>query len=154
MSKFLQIIVSNIPSEDKSSKLNMVSTLVKLIDTIKGIDVKVVDHNTFIINVKGHDITMDVRDIQSDVHEQARPSFDLTYNLDKEINNMAAKALYKGPGSGLTGEFGTSAMQANAAVKKREKAIKKAVPVYNDITKELEAAITAYRSKPARNTNI
>lgn len=138
MSKFLKIIENNIPSKTNESKLSMVSTLVKLIDTIEGIDVSVVDHNTFIINVNGNDITVDVRDIETNVNEQS--SFDPTYNLDQEVNKMASKALYKGPGSSMLGI--TTAQKANAAVKKRENVVKKAIPVYDAITKDLEQAVS------------
>lgn len=139
MSKFLRIIENNIPSETNESKLKMVSTLVELIDSIKGIDVNVVDHNTFTININGNDITVDVRDIESSVNEQS--SFDPSYNIDQEVNKMAAKALYKGPGSSMLGL--TTAQKANAAVKKRENVVKTAVNVYNNITKDLEQAIGA-----------
>lgn len=149
MSKFLQIIESNIPSEDKSSKLNMVSTLVSLIDTLPGIDVSTVDHNTFVINVNGNDITVDVRDIEGSVNEQS--SFDPSYNLDQAVSNMASKALYKGPGSSMLGI--TSAQKANAAVKRREKVVQKAIPVYDKITKDLEAAITNTLIRPT-NTSV
>lgn len=141
MSKFLKIIENNIPSKTNESKLAMVSMLVKLIDTIQGIDVSVVDHNTFIININGSDITVDVRDIETNVSEQS--SFDHTYDIDQEVNKMASKALYKGPGSGLFGKFGTTPMKAQAAVKKRENVIKTAISVYNDITKDLEQAVGA-----------
>jgi hypothetical protein len=141
MSKFLQIIEGLKPTEDNSSKLGMVSALVTLIDTVPGIDVSVVDHNTFIINIKGHDITVDVRDIEGSVNEQAASSFNPVYNLDQGVEGIAAKALYRGPGSSMLGI--TTAQKANAAVKKREKVVKKAIPVYDNITKKLEAAITS-----------
>lgn len=137
MSKFLKIIENSIPSKTNESKLGMVSNLVKLIDTISGIDVSVVDHNTFIININGNDITVDVRDIETNVNEQS--SFDPTYNIDQEVNKAASKAMYKGPGSSALGF--TSAQKANAAVKRRENVVKKAIPVYDAITKDLEQAI-------------
>lgn len=138
MSKFLKIIENSTPSQTTESKLKMVSTLVKLIDSISGIDVNIVDHNTFTISVNGETLTLDVRDIDN-LNEQS--SFDPTYNLDQAVNNAAAKALYKGPGSGMLGI--TTPQKANAAVKRRENVVKKAIPVYDKITKDLEQAISA-----------
>jgi len=157
MSRFLKIIEQNNPSPHVESKRMMVSKLVELLDNLPGIDVKIIDHNTFTVSVNGNDITLDVRDIDNLNEAMYQPpaktstgaSFNPTYNLDQGVEGLAAKALYKGPGSGMLGV--TSAQQANQAVKKREAVAKKAIPVYNKITKDLEDAIknaALYKTNP------
>lgn len=157
MSRFLKIIEQNNPSPHVESKRKMVSKLVELLDKLPGIDVKIVDHNTFTVSVNGNDITLDVRDIdnlneamyQPPAQTSSGASFNPTYNLDQGVEKMAAKALYKGPMSGLLGV--TAAQKANQAVKKREDVVQKAIPVYNKITKDLENAVrnaAMYKTNP------
>jgi len=150
MSRFLKIIEQNNPSPHNESKRMMVSKLVELLDKLPGIDVKIIDHNTFTVSVDGNDITLDVRDIDT-LNEQG-PSFNPTYNLDKGVEAMAAKALYKGPFSGILGA--TSAQKANQAVKKREAVVKKAIPVYQKITDALSDAIEASQNTATITPNI
>lgn len=159
MSKFLRIIEQSVPSEHVESKRAMVSKLVQLLDSLQGIDVSVVDHNTFTVDVNGSVITLDVRDMESLNEAMYQPpgrtssgaSFNPTYSIDKEVEGLAAKALYKGPGSGLLGITGPQ--QANQAVKKRQAVAKKAVTVYNKVTKDLESAIK-YAASNQTNPNI
>jgi len=62
-------------------------------------------------------------------------------NVDSAVSNLASKA--KSGAGGLAGKIlGTSAQAAKKAVKDREKVNKKAIPVFQKATKELEQALT------------
>jgi hypothetical protein len=160
MSKFLRIIEQSIPSEHTESKRVMVSKLVQLLDSLPGIDVGIVDHNTFTVDVNGSVITLDVRDMESINEAMYQPpgrtnpgaSFNPTYSIDKEVEGQAAKAAYKGFGSSLLGITGPQ--QANQAVKKRQALVKKAVKVYDKVTKDLESAINYAASNQTKPTII
>jgi hypothetical protein len=144
MSKFLRIIEQSIPSEHNSSKHKMVSTLVQLLDSIHGIDVSVVDHNTFTVDVNGNTITLDVRDIEKLNEASTGASFNPVYNLDKEVEKQAAKAKFGGLGSSLIA--GTAARKANAAVKERDAVASGAIDLYNNITNDLKKTIQKAKS--------
>jgi hypothetical protein len=139
MSKFLRIIEQSIPSGRVESKHAMVSKLVQLLDSLPGIDVSVVDHNTFTVDVNGNVITLDVRDIEKLNEASTGASFNPVYNLDKEVEKQAAKAKLGGLGSSLIA--GTDARRANAAVKERDAVAIKAVDLYKKITNDLERTI-------------
>lgn len=158
MSKFLRIIEQNKPSEHNESKRKMVSSLVQLLDSLPGIDVSIVDHNTFTVDVNGNTITLDVRDIkelneagmyQPPAQTNSGASFNPTYSIDKEVEGQAAKAAYKGFGSSVLGF--TTPQKANQAVKERENVAKSAIKIYKKITTDLDQAVknaAKYKTNP------
>ncbi len=157
MDKFLKVIESNLPSTENDAKQEVINQLAKLFDSIKGITVTPIDHNSFRVKVNNNEVILNM----DDVRPLSENSFNPTFSIDRGVEGLAAKAV----GGALAGRFGFSGPQkAKAATRKREKAAEKAINVYDNITQDLEASITAYlrrtgpssigRSDRASNPNI
>ena len=140
MDKFLKVIESNLPSTENDAKQEVINQLAKLFDSIKGVTVTPIDHNSFRVKVNNNEVILHM----DDVRPLAENSFNPTFSIDQGVEGLAAKAV----GGPLAGRIGFSGPQkAKAATRKRAKAAEKAVDVYNNITLDLEASIEEYLNK-------
>jgi hypothetical protein len=140
MDKFLKVIESNLPSTENDAKQEVINQLAKLFDSIKGVTVTPIDHNSFRVKVNNNEVILHM----ADVRPLAESSFNPTFSIDQGVEGLAAKAV-GGPLAGRIGLGGFSGPQkAKAATRKREKAAEKAIDVYDNITQDLEASITEY----------
>jgi hypothetical protein len=143
MDKFLKVIESNLPSTENDAKQEVINQLAKLFDNIKGITVTPIDHNSFRVKVNNNEVILNM----DDVRPLTEGSFDPSYSIDKGVEGLAAKAI-GGPLAGRMGtQFGTAPQKAKAALRKRQNISKKAIDVYDNVTKDLEKAITSYLGK-------
>jgi len=160
MDKFLKVIESNLPSTENDAKQEVINQLAKLFDSIKGITVTPIDHNSFRVKVNNNEVILHM----DDVRPLSENSFNPTFSIDQGVEGLAAKAV-GGPLAGRLGtQFGTAAQRAKAATRKRQNVAKTAIDVYDNITQDLEASITEYlrrtgpssigRSDRASNPNI
>ena len=123
----------------------MVDKLAELLDTIDSVTVvSTAPARELTVNINGHTIVLEVKDAYSDQIEKIaeaagiNPKVDMQakYNIDSEVDRMASQA-----GSGTIFGMGNSAMKAKSAKKRRDDVVAKAIPIYDDITKQLEGAL-------------
>lgn len=153
MSKFLRLVENNLPSEEEAGMGNMVDKLVELLDSIDSITVTSdVPAQELTIDIDGHKIVLEVKDVHTKQHEEdaetmATPvAMDAQYKIDAKIADMASRA----KSGALFGKIGSAAQLAKSAQNRRDNVVKKAIPIYDTVTKELEAALTKAQAK----TNI
>ena len=129
--KFLRVIAENHPGEHGEYTVTLTdpSGRVENQFTITGGDFAFDNFQTFKQEMTG----------ESEDNEMANELSKT--NIDSAVGRIAAKA--KSGAGGLAGKIlGTSAQAAKKAVKDREKVNKKAIPVFQKATKELEQALT------------
>jgi hypothetical protein len=157
MDKFLKVIESNLPSTENDAKQEVINQLAKLFDSIKGITVTPIDHNSFRVKVNNNEVILHM----DDVRPLSENRFNPTFSIDRGVEGLAAKAVE----GAQTGDRGVGVPQkAKAAKRKRDEADEKAINAYDDITQDLEASIAEYlrrtgpsskgRSDRASNPNI
>jgi len=131
MKKFLKLIAENQPGEHGEYTVTLTdpSGRVENQFTITGGDFAFDNFQAFKEEMTG----------ESEDNEMANELSNT--NIDSAVSRIAAKA--KSGAGGLAGKlFSTSAQKAKKAVKDREKVNKKAIPVFQKATKELEQALT------------
>jgi hypothetical protein len=129
MDKFLKVIESNLPSTENDAKQEVINQLAKLFDSIKGVTVTPIDHNSFRVKVNNNEVILHM----ADVRPLAESSFNPTFSIDRAVERLAAKAV-----------GGSQKAKAEASTRKREKAEEKAIDAFDDITLDLEASIEKY----------
>jgi hypothetical protein len=142
MSKFLRIVENNLPSEHESQLGKMVDKLAELLNTIGSVEVNsTAPSKELTVNINGHTIVLDVKDVTVTGDEDEETGFGATYNLNKGVEGLAAQAK-SGAAGAVANMFGTDAQKARTAVKDRQAVVKKAIPVYAKVTKSLSDALT------------
>jgi hypothetical protein len=129
--KFLKVIAENHPGEHGEYTVTLTdpSGRVENQFTITGGDYAFDNFQTFKEKMTGES---EDNEMASEVSKTS---------VDSAVGRLAAKA--KSGAGGLAGKFfGTSAQKAKKALKDREKVNKKAIPVFQKATKELEQALT------------
>jgi len=143
MTKFLKLVENNLPSEEDMNLSVMVDKLAELLDTLDSVTVvSTAPARELTITINGHIIVLEVKDAYSEqtekIAEEVSASVDMAakYNIDSEVDRMASQA-----GSGTIFGMGTAAMKAKSAKKRRDDVVGKAIPIYDNITKQLEGAL-------------
>ena len=129
--KFLKVIAENHPGEHGEYTVTLTdpSGRVENQFTITGGDYAFDNFQTFKEKMTGES---EDNEMASEVSKTS---------VDSAVGRLAAKA--KSGAGGLAEKFfGTSAQKAKKALKDREKVNKKAIPVFQKATKELEQALT------------
>ena len=141
MSKFLEAVEDNIPERDLDKITDAKRALQRfLLSKDINVKVKTFRDDVMIELEDGRIVKLEVRDIIDKVEDQEVVSGPDKYDIDAEVNKLAAKA--KSGAAGLVGKvFSTGAQQAKKAVKQREKVAKNAIEVYKNDTETLKQAV-------------
>lgn len=143
MTKFLRIVENNLPSEQEGELGKMTDKLAELLNTIGSVEVaSTAPASELTVNIAGHTIVLEIKDVHSkNTEEDAEDpkigvAMNAQYNIDAKITDMANRAT-----KGTTFGFGGAAAQAKTAVAKRDAVVKRAIPIYNQVTDELNKAL-------------
>jgi hypothetical protein len=155
MKEFLKIVENNMPDEERSVRAEMIDMLAKLLDNISSINVVSLNEpDELAIKINENIITLQLKDVKVEAKNTEEDTEDMTHNLDRGVENLAAKAT---TGIGGVGAkiFGSVYQQAKGAVKERERAAADGIGVYRDVTNSLKDAIRASKQQiSARKINV
>lgn len=143
MSKFLKILEQVDPKN--TDKQEMIHKLAELFNLISSVEVSS-DGDSITVNVGGEPIKLAVIDEvdEEDNESKANPS----YSIDAAVQNLAQKP-------STLGDLGFGAVgKAKKAVKRRDEMAVQAITKYDEITKNLETAISDFNSSEAKFTAV
>lgn len=150
MSRFLNIIESNLPTPSDNNLNKVVDKLADLLNTISEIDVvSATSPEELTVSINGNIITLHVKDVKAGHSEEDAETLNMSadYQIDSKIADMASRA----KSGAIFGKFGSAAAKAKSAQDRRDKVVTRAIPIYDKVTSDLEKALSTIRTSTTTN---
>lgn len=146
MGKFLELCEEFDPNNNNDPKWELIDFL-----RSKGVNVSLVrDTDMLYIDTGSKTIAVTVSVPEEEAEGISAGTG--TYEVDKEVENLASKATGGPLGLIARKMFGTSAQAAKSAVKRRQNIAKKAVDAYDKGTQRIEKGLQAIKTTGIKST--